>query len=207
MSTPAWSLSGLLFENCSCQLVCPAHISFKQSCTHERCIGHWSIHVDRGSYGDVDLSGCNILILYDAPQRMYEGGWNEVFFFDEAIQPDQREALDIILTGKAGGPWQVLSRFVSKHLKSRVVSLHFEDQGREKRMWIDGVFETEISAIRAKDDRGEALLVNLFNQIHSERQVLARGSTRSFDSEIAFEIENTHALYSEFSWSGLLPLR
>ncbi len=207
MSNPAWSLSGLLFENCSCQLVCPAHISFKQNCTHERCIGHWSIHVDRGSYGDVDLSGCNILILYDAPQRMYEGGWNQVFFFDEAILPDQRAALDIILTGKAGGPWQVLSRFVSNHLKSRVVCLHFEDQGREKRMWIDGVFETEISSIRAKDDRGEALLVNLFNQIHSERQVLARGSTRSFDSEFAFEIENTHALYSEFSWSGILPPR
>jgi len=138
---------------------------------------------------------------------MYEGGWNQVFFFDEAILPDQRAALDIILTGKAGGPWQVLSRFVSNHLKCRVARLHFEDQGREKRMWIDGVFETEISSIRAKDDRGEALLVNLFNQIHSERQVLARGSTRSFDSEFAFEIENTHALYSEFSWSGILPPR
>jgi hypothetical protein len=100
---------------------------------------------------------------------MYEGGWNEVFFFDAAILPDQRAALDIILTGKAGGPWQVLSRFVSNHLKSRVACLHFEDQGREKRMWIDGVFETEISAIRAKDDRGEAL--GVFVSISCRRTV------------------------------------
>ena len=45
------------------------------------------------------------------------------------------------------------------------------------------------------------MLVNLFNQIHSEQQVLARGRTRVTDQEFAFEIDKTHALYSKFSWA------
>ena len=69
-------------------------------------------------------------------------------------------------------------------------------------MAIDGIFETEIAAIRANNDEGEALLVNLFNQIHaSDRQVLARGRTIVCDEGFAYEIEKTHALYSQFSWS------
>ena len=201
MSKIPWQATGLLFENCSCQLVCPAHISFKQYCTHDRCIGHWAIHIDEGRFGTTGLDGSNVVILYDAPQRMYEGGWTEVFYIDESAHAARREALETIFSGQAGGPWQVLAQFVSKRLDTRIVPIHFEDGGREKRMWIDGVFETEIAAIRASDDRGEAMLVNLFNQIHAERQVLARGRTRVTDREFAFEIDKTHALYSQFSWA------
>ena len=38
-----WWGTGLLFENCSCQVLCPAHVSVKQRCTHERCTGHWAV--------------------------------------------------------------------------------------------------------------------------------------------------------------------
>lgn len=44
-----WWAKGLLFENCNCQVVCPGHVSFKQLCTHERCLGHWSIHIEEGN--------------------------------------------------------------------------------------------------------------------------------------------------------------
>ncbi len=32
----AWWARGLLFENCSCAVVCPGHFHFSQKCTHER---------------------------------------------------------------------------------------------------------------------------------------------------------------------------
>lgn len=200
--TPSWFADGLLFENCSCQLICPAHISFKQDCTHDRCLGHWAVHIASGRFGEVDLSGLNVLILYDAPQRMYEGGWRQVFLFGERSSTAQREALTLIFSGRAGGPWEVLAKFVEQQLDSQVLPLQFEDQGRRKRFWIDGVFDTEVSAIRANNDQGDAMLVNLFNQIHSDRQVLARGTTVSTVSAFPFSNDKTHALYSDFSWSG-----
>ena len=69
MPHPTWHIHGLLFENCSCQLVCPAHISFKQNCTNERCTGHWSLHIDEGRYDDTLLNGLNavICLLYTSP--------------------------------------------------------------------------------------------------------------------------------------------
>jgi len=37
-----WWVNGTLFENCNCQLLCPAHISFRQDCQDERCVGFWA---------------------------------------------------------------------------------------------------------------------------------------------------------------------
>lgn len=202
MTATKWWAKGLLFENCNCQLICPGHMSFKQQCTHERCMGHWAIHIDEGRYGNVPLNHLNMVILYDAPQKMYEGGWTEAFYIDERANDQQREALETIFSGQAGGPWKILSMFVSERQQTRYVPIHLEDNGRQKKMWIDGYFNTTINAIRAKDDKGEVVLSNLFNQIHSSQQVLARGETRGTDG--AFDIKNkdTHALYSTFSWDN-----
>ena len=48
----SWWARGLIFENCSCTLVCPGHMHFSQNCTHERCKGYWALRVDEGAFGD-----------------------------------------------------------------------------------------------------------------------------------------------------------
>jgi hypothetical protein len=202
MSSTTWKVSGLLFENCSCQLICPAHISFKNYCTRDRCTGHWAIHIDEGQYGETILNGLNGVVVFDAPQRMYEGGWTETLYLDDRADPAQREALEAILTGRAGGPWAVLARFVSTWLETQCVPMHFEDNGRQKHLRIDGLFETSVEAIRARDDVGEAVLVNLFNQIHGAVHVLARGWTRCTDRSFDIALDKTHGLYSRFVWEG-----
>jgi hypothetical protein len=199
-TAPPWSASGLLFENCNCQLVCPGHMGFKQLCTHARCVGHWSIHVDEGRFGETALDGLNAVILYDTPQHMISGGWTEAFYLDERADEAQRRALEAILSGAAGGPWSVLARFVAKRLETRFVPLRFEDAGRKKRMAIEGVFETAIEAIRGQDKEREAALENVFNQIHAPRQVLARGFTRCSDRGFSISNDDSHAIWSRFSW-------
>ena len=202
MTHPTWHIHGLLFENCSCQLVCPAHISFKQNCTNERCTGHWSFHIDEGRYKNTLLNGLNVVIVFDAPQLMYEGDWIETIYIDERADAAQRTALDSILTGKVGGPWEILARFVSQWQETRYVPIHFEDNGRRKYLRVDGLFETNVEAIRAQDDIGEATLTNLFNQIHGDVHILARGKTTCTDGVFDFSIEKTHGLYSQFSWAS-----
>ena len=200
MTSPAWRATGLLFENCNCQLVCPAHFSFKQLCTHERCLGLWAMAFVDGSYGTTPLAGLNVAILYDSPRHMFAGGWTTALLVDERADQLQREALETILYGKAGGPWEVLARFVETRLESRALPIRFEDAGRKKRMWVDGLFDASIEAIRGNDKAEEAILGNLFNQIHAPTQVLALGKTRCSDGRLPFATEGTHALYSRFSW-------
>lgn len=200
MGNASWRAKGLLFENCNCRLVCPGHMSFRQLCTHERCIGAWAVHIEEGRHGDVALDGLDIVIFWDSPQHMIAGGWTEKFFVGEHADPAQREALETIFSGKAGGPWEVLARFVAKRLPTRYVPLRFEDRGRRKRMHAEGLFDMAVEAIRGKDKNREALLENVFNQIHAPTQVLALGQSRLSDPEFRFEMEGTHALYSRFSW-------
>jgi hypothetical protein len=175
-------------------------MSFKQLCTYERCIGHWAVHIEEGRYGEVALDGQNAVILYDTPQHMITGGWTEVFYLDERSDEAQRKALETIFSGRAGGPWEVLARFVAKRLQTRFVPLRFEDGGRRKRMWVEPLFDTSIEAIRGKDKSKEAVMYNVFNQIHGSEHVLARGQTRCSDKEFLISLEDSHALYSRFSW-------
>ncbi len=200
MTELRWWARGLLFENCNCQLVCPGHMSFKQRCTHERCRGYWALHFDDGRYQEISLGGFNVVILFDSPQQMFAGGWTTAMYIDERANEQQRQKIEQILSGRAGGPWSVLARFATERLGTQFLPIHFEDAGRKKRMWIEGVFDTSIEAIRGKDKSSEVVMSNFFNQIHAPLQVLALGQTRSTNRALSIETENTHALYSKFSW-------
>ena len=78
-----WWARGLLFENCSCTLVCPGHMHFSQNCTHERCKGYWAIRVDDGLFDRTALAGTRAVVAFDTPQRMIDGGWLQTIIIDD----------------------------------------------------------------------------------------------------------------------------
>ena len=127
-------------------------------------------------------------------------GWIETLYIDERANQAQRQAIERILMGQEGGPWVVLSRFVEKRHPTRYLPIHFEDQGRMKRMWVDGIFDTTIENIKGQNRDKEVAINNMFNMIHSSHQVIASGETRCDDSGHIFSMKGTHALYSKFSW-------
>ena len=196
----AWWARGLLFENCGCQLVCPGHLHFQQLCTHNRCLGYWAIRFDEGEYTGVTLVGMKAVIAYDAPKRMIDGGWTEVIIIDKTASPDQRLAVETILTGRAGGPWAVLARFVGTWLDTRYVPIAMSDEKATKRVKIDGMIDAEITEIRGRDRSTPVTFENIFNQIHAPSQVLAMGTTRYDDGTIVIKNDKTHGLYSKFDW-------
>ncbi len=143
-----------------------------------------------------------MFIVTDSPQVMLSGEWTQAIYVDERADEEQRQALDTILTGRAGGPWAVLARFVSPRLETRYVPIHFADEGRRKRMWMDGLLDTTVEVIKGADKAQEVRLENMFNQIHAPTQVLAFGTTRYRDRGLGLATSGTHALYSRFSWTG-----
>jgi hypothetical protein len=195
-----WHASGLLFENCSCQVICPGHMHFSSRCTEARCLGYWAIRVDEGAYGEVDLAGSRVVIAYDAPQLMIEGGWRERIVIDESADADRRAALESILDGSAGGPWAKLDEFVGERLPTRYASIDLDDRERIKQVAVDGVLSGSIETIRGRDRDRPVTLENVFNQIHAPEQVVASGSSTYDDGAISFVNEGTHGLWSAFSW-------
>ena len=198
--TKSWWAKGLLFENCSCQLVCPGHIHFEQLCTHERCKGYWALRFDEGQVGSVELSGRRAVIAYDAPQRMIDGGWTELLILDEGANEEQRRVLEDLFTGELGGPWEVLGRFVAERLPTRYLPIEIVSEPKTKRVRIPDLLEAAVQAIRGKNRDEPVRFENIFNQIHAPSQVIAMGESKYDDGTIRFDQQKTHGLWSEFSW-------
>ena len=195
-----WAGRGLLFESCNCQVVCPGHVHFSQNCTHERCLGYWALRFDEGRYGDTRLDGVRAVVAFECPQLMIAGDWTEVLLIDEKASPDQRAAVEAILRGEAGGPWQVLARFVSEWLPTRFVPIEIEDEGKVKRVRAGQLLEASVEDIRGWDRDLPVTFQNMFNQIHAPTQTIARGETRGDVGGIRLRNDGTHGLHSRFEW-------
>jgi len=196
----SWYARGLLFENCNCQVVCPGHVHFSQECTHERCLGYWALRFDEGDFGGVDLAGAKVVLVYDSPPLMIDGGWRQRLIVDSAATPEQREALEAILLGRAGGPWEKLHQFVGEELETRSARIDLEDEERTKRVAVEGLLESSIETLRGRDRDDLVTLHNMYNQIHAAEQVVARGDSRYDDGAVSFTNEGTHGLWSNFDW-------
>lgn len=199
-SATGWHARGLLFENCSCTVVCPGHVHFDQQCTLERCVGYWAIEMREGRHGGVDLAGVRAVVAYDSPRHMIDGQWTQVLILDPSTSAVQRDALERIFDGRADGPWAVLARFVGRRLPTRLAPIRIEDDGRKKRVVVEGVLDGTIEAIRGRDRERPVTFENMFNQIHASTQMLARGTTRYDDGTIRVDTRDTHGLYSTFHW-------
>jgi hypothetical protein len=201
MTSPlSWYARGLIFENCSCALVCPGHMHFSQNCTHQRCKGYWAMRIDEGTFGDVLLAGTRAVIAFDTPQRMIDGGWLQTIIIDESASDAQRRALETIFMGHAGGPWAKLAAFVATRQATEFRAIVFEDQGAIKRASIIDRLKTVVTQIRGRDKSKPVLFENIFNQIHAPTQVIALGDSEYDDGVVRFTTNGSHGLFSQFEW-------
>jgi hypothetical protein len=199
-SHPSWYARGLIFENCSCALVCPGHMHFTQNCTHERCKGYWALRIDDGAFGDVSLGGMRAVIAFDTPQRMIDGGWLQTIIIDDSASLMQRRALETIIMGRAGGPWEKLAAFVVTRQPTEFRAITIEDEGPVKRASIVDRFKAVVSQIRGRDRSKPVLFENIFNQIHAPTQVIALGASEYDDGVVKFRTNETHSTFSQFEW-------
>jgi hypothetical protein len=197
---PSWFAKGLLFENCACTLVCPGHMHFSQLCTHERCKGFWAFRFDDGAFEGTALAGAKAVIAFDTPQRMIDGQWTQSLIIDSGAPRDQRWAVETILTGKAGGPWEKLAAFVATQRPTEIRPIEIADEGATKRVTIADRLKGLVTQIPGRDRTRPVLFENIFNQIHAPTQVLALGETDYDDGAIVIHNTGSHGLFSMFDW-------
>ena len=197
-----WWAEGLLFENCNCTAVCPGHIHFSQPCTHEVCRGFWAIRFEGGRVDGTDLAEVDAVVVYETPRVMVNGGWRQRIIVSEGAGRARRRAVEEIVTGRRGGPWEVLARFVSDPLPTRSAPMAIADAPGRKTVTVAGLLEGAIEAIRGRNRSEPVTFANIYNKIHDSTQVIARGSTRYDDGEIVIDNEGTHGLWSRFRWTG-----
>ncbi len=95
-----WFMQGPWFKNCNCDPGCPC--DFNQFPTHDHCEGMLGMRIDRGNFGDVNLSGLHFAFIVRWPGAMHEGNGEVQPIIDiKATQPQQAALLEA-LSGKHG---------------------------------------------------------------------------------------------------------
>lgn len=128
MSTeiPNWTASGDWFDVCSCSVPCPC--IFAQTPTNGQCEGVLAYHINNGSYGKTPLNGLNVLALSYFKGNIWAGETKAsiAFFIDELADQQQRVALQMIFTGKAGGFMANFAKLIGEDRGMNFVPIKFE---------------------------------------------------------------------------------
>ena len=102
-AVPQWSVKGDWFDTCKCSIPCPCY--FAQPPSEGDCDGVLAWHVRKGNYGAVSLDGLNVIALGAFKGNIWDGETKATMaiFIDERADEQQREALQLIFGGQAGG--------------------------------------------------------------------------------------------------------
>lgn len=127
MSVPKWKASGDWFDVCKCNIPCPC--TFAQAPTYGDCEGLLAYHINHGRYGETPLDGLNVMMVGSFKGNIWAGEAKDVkmgFFFDERGNEKQREALQMIFMGKAGGFMGEFAKLFQKISGIEFVPIKFE---------------------------------------------------------------------------------
>ncbi len=98
----AWEISGLYFEACNCDSVCPCYSA--EAPTYGFCEGSGAWHIQKGQYGEVALDGLNVIHVQRTEGHMRHNRWKCWFYLDDRASDEQFEALKrIFATFESGG--------------------------------------------------------------------------------------------------------
>ena len=102
----SWHLSGKVLVACNCDWGCPCNFNARP--TTGKCEGGWTWHVDEGTFDETRLDGLNFSVYVNWPGAIHEGNGEGILLIDERATGHQRAAIEVLLGGTVGGPWQVL---------------------------------------------------------------------------------------------------
>jgi len=145
-------MNGDFFDSCSCEVACPCNFSSPPTGNH--CLGAVVVHVKDGKYGDTKLDNLNVVLVADLGEGVvWNGGWRAGVIFDDRADPKQREALQTIMTGKAGGAPAMIASLIKEivGVEFAPISFHYD-----KKSWgvSVGGGKVEVQTDAAKDSNG-----------------------------------------------------
>ncbi len=203
----AWHIRGEYFENCNCTIVCPclfsANAPMTSAPTEGACEVAFGFHVDDGSFGEVELDGLNVALIARTPGVMADGNWQVALYLDDQADEGQREALQAIFTGSAGGVMGSLAPLIGEVLGIRSASIRWHKEGRERAVEVDEVMHLAGHAVPSIDPDGEIWAKNA-HPFAPAGVAIAVGAENSTYEDYGMRWDNSgrNAHYAPIDWSS-----
>jgi hypothetical protein len=134
-----WRLKGDWFDVCNCRVPCGC--TFAQPPDEGQCDGILAWHITEGNYGDVSLDDLSVVAVGTFEGTIWAGEAKPKmgFFIDERADDSQREALQTIFGGDAGGWPGGFAQMVDEVLGVEFAAIDFEvEEGRRWSVEVPG---------------------------------------------------------------------
>ena len=203
-----WYVEGVEFGNCNCSYGCPCQ--FEALPTYGDCRGFEVLRIDKGHFGDVDLTGLKIALFYAWPGPIFEGKGQLQAVIDERADEKQRKALETILHGKeteeAATHWWVFCAMSDTIHDTLFKPIDFEVdiEGRTARAVIPGVLESTGSPIRPPHSDGEhRVRIDIPNGIEFELAEMGSATTKTgSESAVELDLKDSYGQFNLLRHSG-----
>lgn len=98
----SWRIAGDWWDLCNCAIGCPCVFGSDPTLGYCDAVHAWLIH--EGNYGGVSLGGgLAVVLVLHFEGNVLEKNREFGFLIDDRANSEQREALETIFTGRAGG--------------------------------------------------------------------------------------------------------
>ena len=126
---PNWWMQGDWFDVCSCNIPCPC--GFAQAPTNNHCEGVMAYHIREGKYGAVELKDLNVIavVTFDGNAWAKENPVSLGILMDETATAEQREILQKVFSGHAGGWMGEFAQLVGELRGLEFVPIQFNIDG------------------------------------------------------------------------------
>ena len=205
---PQWHAKGDWFDVCKCNIPCPCE--FAQPPTFGDCEGILAWHIRGGRYGQVDLDGLNVLALGYFEGNLWAGAKATMaIFIDQRADDKQREALQMVFGGQAGGWPGQFAKSIAEVRGIEFVPIEFSvaDNLTTWRAAVPGRVEAVAEALGGPTTL-PGQLVQTFNPPGSEvgPNAVATWATATVDrvdaSGFKWNRSGQSSKHIPFSWSG-----
>jgi len=199
----AWKMKGELILSCSCTVFCPCVISLgEHPPTEGHCQTWGGIKVDKGNYGDVDLSGINIALMIEIPSLMSRGNWTVGAYIDEKADAYQMRALTKILSGRAKGTTFLFNILVGKFIGVYQEKVEYEIDGDIRRLKVPKLIDGEIQPITGAK-KGDPVVIKNTRYWISDEVVVAQANKSRFRAfGRNWDFKGRSAELCQIDWSG-----
>ena len=208
-----WEIHGYEVANCNCAYGCPCQ--FNALPTTGTCEAAVGFKIEKGFYGEVQLDGLTAGMTAKWPGPIHEGNGERQIIIDVKASPEQRKALETILSGgdtedMATIQW-VINAMTSTHHKTLYKSVQVEGDilARNGRVVADEVFEVVAEPIK-NPVTGEAHRVRIDQPNGFEFTIaeMASGTTKTVGGDISLPNNvETLSLMCEFHWKNAGVIR
>jgi hypothetical protein len=203
-----WQFTGDYFENCNCDVVCPCVFSNQAQLTIQPpnggvCDVAFGFHIEHGQFGQTTLDGLNVAMMAHTPGPMAAGNWSVALYIDERADEQQRQALQAIFAGQAGGTMGHFAPLIGQVLGVKFAPIAFQKDGLRRSLEIPSVAHLAVHALPSGVP-DEAIWASNAHPFNPQGVAMAAGDQGSTWQDYGLRWDNSgkNAHYAPINWSS-----